>query len=87
MQPFPHCYAVAATAEATTDVALESNLESRFGATNAIRRTWQTRWSSETLFVAAVVDCFVLTFRVVTDSLKITTRLDAEIEVRLTCPL
>ena len=64
MQAFPHHYAVTATADATSAVTLESAglpaLESapptEFGGPGNL-------WSPETLLVAAVVDCFVLTFR------------------------
>ena len=33
-------------------------------ATRAVRRAWH-RWSPETLFIASIADCFVLTFRAV----------------------
>lgn len=64
MQPFPHRYAVAAAADPASDVTLDSDglptLSSmpptEFGGPG-------TRWSPETLLVAAIVDCFVLTFR------------------------
>lgn len=64
MQPFPHHYAVVAAADATIDVTLDSSglptlpsaPPTEFGGPG-------NRWSPETLLVAAVVDCFVLTFR------------------------
>jgi organic hydroperoxide reductase OsmC/OhrA len=64
VQSFPHHYAVSASAEAAGHVTLEceglSSLSSmppaEFGGPG-------DRWSPETLLVAAVVDCFVLTFR------------------------
>jgi organic hydroperoxide reductase OsmC/OhrA len=64
MQPFPHYYDVAAAAEATSDVTLESRgLPSLASAPPTEFGGPGNRWSPETLFVAAVVDCFVLTFR------------------------
>ncbi len=64
MQPFPHHYSVAASAVAQGDVtltgdrlpAIPSAPPAEFGGPG-------DRWSPETLFVAAVADCFVLTFR------------------------
>ena len=64
MQPFPHQYSVVAKADPQGDVALEGERLSpipsapptEFGGPG-------DRWSPETLFVAAVADCFMLTFR------------------------
>ena len=64
MQPFPHHYSVAARAVVQDDVtltgdrlpAIPSAPPAEFGGPG-------DRWSPETLFVAAVADCFVLTFR------------------------
>ena len=64
MQPFPHHYSVVAKADTQGDVALEgerlppipSAPPTEFGGPG-------DRWSPETLFVPAVADCFVLTFR------------------------
>ena len=64
MQPFPHHYSVAASAATQGDVtlagdrlpAIPSAPPTEFGGPG-------DRWSPETLFVAAVADCFVLTFR------------------------
>ena len=64
MQPFPHHYAVVAAADEASDVTLDSKglptlpsaPPTEFGGAGK-------RWSPETLLVAAVVDCFVLTFR------------------------
>jgi organic hydroperoxide reductase OsmC/OhrA len=64
MQPFPHHYSVAARAAAQGDVtligdglpAIPSAPPMEFGGPG-------DRWSPETLMVAAVADCFVLTFR------------------------
>ena len=66
MQPFPHHYAVAARAETQGDVALESaRLPALDSAPPAEFGGPGDRWSPETLFVAAVADCFVLTFRAI----------------------
>jgi organic hydroperoxide reductase OsmC/OhrA len=64
MQPFPHHYSVVAKTDPQTDVSLEgerlpaipSAPPTEFGGPG-------DRWSPETLFIAAVADCFVLTFR------------------------
>jgi organic hydroperoxide reductase OsmC/OhrA len=64
MQPFPHHYSVVARADTEGEVALEgerlppisSAPPTEFGGPG-------DRWSPETLFVAAVAGCFVLTFR------------------------
>src|SRR5574339_801758 len=64
MHSFPHHYSVVAKADTQGDVALEgerlppisSAPPTEFGGPG-------DRWSPETLFVAAVADCFVLTFR------------------------
>jgi organic hydroperoxide reductase OsmC/OhrA len=64
MQPFPHHYSVVARAAAQGDVTLTGDRlpvipsapPTEFGGPG-------DRWSPETLMVAAVADCFVLTFR------------------------
>jgi organic hydroperoxide reductase OsmC/OhrA len=64
MQPFPHHYSVSASATTQGDVAVQAERlatipsapPSEFGGPG-------DRWSPETLLVAAVADCFVLTFR------------------------
>ena len=64
MQAFPHHYSVIASASTQGDVmlagdrlpAIPSAPPTEFGGPG-------DRWSPETLFVAAVADCFVLTFR------------------------
>jgi organic hydroperoxide reductase OsmC/OhrA len=64
MQPFPHHYSVVARGAAQGDVtltgdrlpAIPSAPPTEFGGPG-------DRWSPETLMVAAVADCFVLTFR------------------------
>lgn len=72
MNPLPHRYSVAATGSVTGDVALEADrlppLRSlppiEFGGPG-------DRWSPETLLVAAVADCFLLTFRAVAQASKL----------------
>jgi organic hydroperoxide reductase OsmC/OhrA len=64
MQPFPHHYSVIARAAAQGDVTLTGDRlpdipsapPTEFGGPG-------DRWSPETLMVAAVADCFLLTFR------------------------
>ena len=64
MQPFPHHYAVAAAADETSEVTLDSTgLETLPSAPPAEFGGSGKRWSPETLLVAAVVDCLILTFR------------------------
>ena len=66
MQQFPHHYSVTARAQTQGDVALEgerlapisSAPPTEFGGPG-------DRWSPETLLMAAVADCFVLTFRAI----------------------
>lgn len=64
MQQFPHHYSVVAKADTQGDVALESErLPPISSAPPAEFDGPGDRWSPETLFVAAVADCFMLTFR------------------------
>jgi organic hydroperoxide reductase OsmC/OhrA len=64
MQPFPHHYAVAASAAEHGGITLESrHLPALETAAPAEFGGPGDRWSPETLLVAAVADCFVLTFR------------------------
>lgn len=66
MQDLPHHYRVAASAHSEGLVALEaSGLETLQTAPPAEWGGSGDRWSPETLLVAAVADCFVLTFRAV----------------------
>jgi organic hydroperoxide reductase OsmC/OhrA len=66
MQDFPHHYAVSATAEADSTVnltsegvtAIESVAPVEFGGPGG-------HWSPESLLVAAVADCFVLSFKAI----------------------
>jgi len=71
MQKLPHRYMVAATANSEGNVDLtspglagiESAPPAEFGGPG-------DRWSPETLLVAAVADCFILTFKAITQASK-----------------
>lgn len=71
MQNFPHHYRVSAAAKAETVVqltstglpALESAAPAEFGGPG-------DKWSPESLLVAAVTDCFVLTFKAIARASK-----------------
>jgi peroxiredoxin-like protein len=72
MHPFPHRYSVAAVANPEGDPALESDrLPSLTTATPVEFDGPGDRWSPETLLVAAVADCFVLTFRAIARASKL----------------
>lgn len=72
MQPFPHHYTVSAKANDAGPVALDhdgvpqllSSPPVEFGGPG-------DAWSPEALLVAAVADCFILTFRAVARAAKI----------------
>ena len=64
MQEYPHRYRVTANAASTGDVTLNSpELEPIISAPPAEFDGPGDRWSPETLLVAAVADCFILSFR------------------------
>jgi peroxiredoxin-like protein len=66
MHPFPHHYQVAASAASAGSVALRS--EGLPELASAAPRQFDgpgDQWSPETLLLAAVADCFVLSFRAV----------------------
>jgi len=64
MQDLPHRYSVAAHADAQGEVSLESaRLPTLVSAAPSEFGGPGDRWSPETLLVAAVADCFILTFR------------------------
>lgn len=72
MQDFPHHYAVTASADVATNVTLESHgLEPLESAGPAEFGGPGDRWSPETLLVAAVADCFVLSFRAIARASKV----------------
>ena len=66
MQQLPHHYSAVATATTQGDVALDSHKLSPIrSAPPAEFGGPGDQWSPETLLVAAVADCFVLTFRAI----------------------
>ena len=66
MQGLPHRYVATATAEEHGEVALETaGVSSLLSAPPIAFDGPGDRWSPETLLVAAVGDCFVLTFRAI----------------------
>jgi organic hydroperoxide reductase OsmC/OhrA len=72
MQELPHHYSVSATAGAEGDVAVEGDrLPAIASAAPAEFGGPGDRWSPETLLVAAVADCFILTFRAVARASKL----------------
>ena len=71
MQNLPHHYAVAASASAEDDVDLTSpGLSPIDSAPPAEFGGPGDRWSPETLLVAAVADCFILTFKAIARASK-----------------
>jgi peroxiredoxin-like protein len=72
MQEFPHRFSVAAVANAEGDVALQSDrLPSLASAPPAEFGGPGDQWSPETLLIAALADCFVLTFRAIAHASKL----------------
>jgi organic hydroperoxide reductase OsmC/OhrA len=66
VQELPHHYVVAASADAESNVRIESKgLDSLESAGPAEFGGPGDLWSPETLLVAAVADCFILTFRAI----------------------
>ena len=64
MHPYPHLYTVQASANPTGDVPVSSaGLPALNTAPPAEFDGPGDRWSPETLLVAAVADCFLLSFR------------------------
>jgi organic hydroperoxide reductase OsmC/OhrA len=72
MHPFPHRYAVEASGPADGDVVLGgAGLPDLSSAPPFEFDGPGDRWSPETLLVAAVADCFVLSFRAVARASKV----------------
>lgn len=66
MHPFPHQYTISANANATDDVVINGEGLPRMVSAPPVEFDGPGgRWSPETLLVAAVLDCFVLTFRAI----------------------
>lgn len=64
MHPYPHLYTVEASANPTGDVPVTSaGLPALMTAPPAEFDGPGDRWSPETLLIAAVADCFLLSFR------------------------
>lgn len=64
MHPFPHIYTVTSAASPEGDVVLKSEGLPPLPTTTPVEFDGPGgQWSPETLFVAAVADCFMLTFR------------------------
>lgn len=82
MQDLPHHYTTTATASAEGEIALETpgvtalatNAPAEFGGPG-------DRWSPETLFLGAIADCFVSSFRAVARASKLDwSRLECRVE-------
>ena len=72
MREFPHHYAAVATGGPDGDIQLDSGrLEALRSAAPAEFDGPGDRWSPETLMIAAVADCFVLTFRAIARASKL----------------
>lgn len=72
MQAFPHRYLAAAAADVAGEVVLQSErLPMLHSAPPAEFGGPGDRWSPETLLVAAVADCYVLTFRAIADVARV----------------
>jgi organic hydroperoxide reductase OsmC/OhrA len=72
MHPYPHLYAVRATATPEGDVPVSSaGLPDLATAPPAEFDGPGNRWSPETLLCAAVADCFLLSFRGVSRAAKL----------------
>jgi organic hydroperoxide reductase OsmC/OhrA len=72
MQPFPHRYTVFATGGPEREVSLTGqHLPKLLSAPPLEFDGPGNQWSPETLVVAAVADCFVLTFRSVAKASKL----------------
>jgi len=82
MQSLPHHYRTSAAGGPEGDLLLSSpGLESLRSAAPAEFGGPGNRWSPETLLVAAVADCFILTFRAVARASKLDwTNLECEVE-------
>lgn len=82
MSEFPHHYKVAAAAGPDGDVSLTGNgLEAIASAPPVEFGGPGDKWSPETLLVAAVADCFILSFRAIARASKLSwTSLKCETE-------
>lgn len=72
MQDYPHHYRVTAAADATSHVELSSEGISPIESAAPIEFGGPgDRWSPESLLVAAVADCFVLSFKAIARASKL----------------
>jgi organic hydroperoxide reductase OsmC/OhrA len=82
MQDFPHHYTATAVGSPEGEVSVASKgLTAMTTAAPAEFGGPGDRWSPETLFVAAIADCFVLSFRAIARASKLTwIVLDCEVD-------
>ena len=72
MKPYPHHYSVEASAAASGSVELRADALPAIASAPPIEFDGPgDQWSPESLLVAAVVDCFVLTFRAIARASKL----------------
>jgi len=85
MQPYPHRYLVIANAAREGEVVLASAGLAPLNSAPPIEFDGPgDRWSPETLLVAAIADCFVLTFRAIARAGRLPwDSMDCEVEGRL----
>ncbi len=85
MKAFPHEYRVAATAASTGEVLLSSEGLATLQSAPPIEFDGPgDRWSPETLLVAAIADCYVLTFRAIARATRLEWQtLDCEVTATL----
>jgi organic hydroperoxide reductase OsmC/OhrA len=86
MHPFPHRYQVSAAGEPAGDVVLSSPGLPPLPTAKPVEFDGPGHlWSPETLLVAAVADCFILTFRGVSAASKLVwTSLSCDVDGTLT---
>ena len=82
MKPYPHRYSVQAVASSSGSVELRSpGVADLFSAPPVEFDGPGDQWSPESLLVASVIDCFVLTFRAIARASKLDwTRLECSAE-------
>jgi organic hydroperoxide reductase OsmC/OhrA len=72
MQDLPHRYSAAARAQTEGEVTLESHRLASLASAPPVEFGGPgDRWSPETLLVAALADCFVLSFRAIARASKL----------------
>lgn len=72
MQEFPHHYKISAAADSEGDVSISAErLDTIFSAPPVEFGGPGDRWSPETLLVAAIAGCFVLSFRAIARASKL----------------